>query len=46
MSANSKYKQSGWRDSLKWGICVRPGTEPDQGARNEFDCGSALASEL
>ncbi|WP_454838254.1 hypothetical protein [Pseudomonas mohnii] len=22
---------AGWRDSLKWGICVRPGMEPDQG---------------
>ncbi|MNF09656.1 hypothetical protein D3C80_2103740 [compost metagenome] len=24
---------AGWRDSLKWGICVRPGMEPDQGER-------------
>ena len=23
---------AGWRDSLKWGIGVRPGMEPDQGA--------------
>ena len=22
----------GWHDSYKWGICVRPGMEPDQAA--------------
>lgn len=24
---------AGWRDSLKWGICVRPGMEPEGDSR-------------